>query len=284
MRSASTHICRSSRARRAILKAMKRTYSRERYLRLVDEMRGRDPRPRPVHGRHRRLPGRDRSGLRGDARGRRGSRLRQRVHVRLLASQRHRGGDHARPGAGGRQATAHRAARRPRPARRARPQPGARGTRRAGPRRGPEPHRLLSPARPHSAQHERELHRLGSSGRARRRANRWCDLDDPARHRARPQSQRDPAPARSRLGGSAQRPRPRRPQHGGRLRDAIWPRRPSRQHPPADRRRLAGAARLRDQDDHRPRGRTRSWKPIRLPRCRSRSSTSRCSTRIRSSS
>ena len=35
----------------------------------------------------------------------------------------------------------------------------------------------------HSAQHERELHRLGSAERARRGAHRWCDLHNPARHR-----------------------------------------------------------------------------------------------------
>ena len=64
------------------------------------------PRPRRAHPRararlraddrhHRRLPGGDRGGLRADARGRRGGRLRRRVHVRLLAAPRDRGGgDH----------------------------------------------------------------------------------------------------------------------------------------------------------------------------------------------
>ena len=41
---------------------------------------------------HRRLPGRDRGGLRADARGRRGGRLRRRLHVHLLAAPRDRGG------------------------------------------------------------------------------------------------------------------------------------------------------------------------------------------------
>ena len=47
-----------------ILKAMRRTYSRERYLTLAERLRDGDPRPRARHGRHRRLPGRDRGGLR----------------------------------------------------------------------------------------------------------------------------------------------------------------------------------------------------------------------------
>ena len=42
---------------------------------------------------HRRLPGRDRGRLRADARGLRGGRLRRRLHLRLLAAARHRGGD-----------------------------------------------------------------------------------------------------------------------------------------------------------------------------------------------
>ena len=60
-----------------------------------------DPRARPrlrAHDRHhRRLPGRDRGGLRADAGGRRGGRLRRRVHVHLLAAPRDRGRDAARP-------------------------------------------------------------------------------------------------------------------------------------------------------------------------------------------
>ena len=56
-----------------------------------------DPRARARlrdHDRHhRRLPGRDRGGLRPDARGLRGGRLRRRLHVRLLAAPRDRGGD-----------------------------------------------------------------------------------------------------------------------------------------------------------------------------------------------
>ena len=80
-----------------VLKAMRRTYSRERYLRLVDEMRRRDPRSRAHDGHHRRLPGRDGGRLPGDAGGRRAGRLRQRVHLRLLAARGHGGRGDAGP-------------------------------------------------------------------------------------------------------------------------------------------------------------------------------------------
>ena len=59
----------------------------------------RDPGSRVRDGHHRRLPGRERGRLRADARGRRAGRLRQRLHVRLLAARRDRGGGHERPGA-----------------------------------------------------------------------------------------------------------------------------------------------------------------------------------------
>ena len=70
-----------------ILKAMRRTYSRERYLKLVDEMRDGIPDLALGDRHHRRLPRRDRGRLPRDDGGRRGGRLRQRVHVRLLAAR-----------------------------------------------------------------------------------------------------------------------------------------------------------------------------------------------------
>ena len=79
-----------------ILKAMRRTYSRERYLDRVALIREHVPGLRADDRHHRRLPGRDRGRLRADARGLRGGRLRRRLHVRLLAAARHRGG-RARP-------------------------------------------------------------------------------------------------------------------------------------------------------------------------------------------
>ena len=108
-----------------VLKAMRRTYSRERYLRLVERAARGDSRPRAHDGHHRRLPGRDRGRLPRDARGRRGGRLRRRVHVRLLAAAGDRSGGDDRPGPGRGEARADRAARRRRAARRARAQPGA---------------------------------------------------------------------------------------------------------------------------------------------------------------
>ncbi len=82
-----------------ILKAMRRTYTRERYLDARRASPRRDPRSRARHRHHRRLPRRDRRRLPRDARGRRGGRLRQRLHVRLLAAPGHRGRGDARSGA-----------------------------------------------------------------------------------------------------------------------------------------------------------------------------------------
>ena len=70
--------------------------------RALPRPRGADPRARARlradHRRHRRLPGRDRRGLRAHARGRRAGRLRRRLHVRLQPAPRDRGGDPRRPG------------------------------------------------------------------------------------------------------------------------------------------------------------------------------------------
>ena len=79
--------------------------------------------------RHRRLPGRERGRLRGDARGLRGGLVRPRVHVHLLAAAGDGRGAHGRAGRRGRQARAPRAARRGHPAARPRAQPGARSAR-----------------------------------------------------------------------------------------------------------------------------------------------------------
>ena len=108
-----------------VLKAMRRTYTRERYLDRVALIREHVPDVRADHRRHRRLPRRDRGGLRADARGRRGGRLRRRVHLRLLAAPRHRGRRTPRPGAPRGQGGAHGAPRGGRPASRRASAPSA---------------------------------------------------------------------------------------------------------------------------------------------------------------
>ena len=91
-RCASTSTCRCRRARRG---SSRRCAGRT--PRALPRPRRADPRARPRRraddGRHRRFPRRDRGGLPGDARRRRAGRLRRRVHVRLLAAARDRGGD-----------------------------------------------------------------------------------------------------------------------------------------------------------------------------------------------
>ena len=66
---------------------------------------------------------------------------------------------------------------RPRAERRA----GRRGG--GGPRRGPEPHRPGDPARPHPPEHDGELPRRRRPRRARAGADRGRDVDHPRRHR-----------------------------------------------------------------------------------------------------
>ena len=99
-----------------ILKAMRRTYSRERYLALAERLRAAIPDlalgTDVIVG----FPGETEADFAGDARGRRGGALRQRLHVHLLAAPWDRCGGDARPGARAGQARAPRAARRGRAA------------------------------------------------------------------------------------------------------------------------------------------------------------------------
>ena len=83
-----------------VLKAMRRTYSKERYIAPRSAAPGVHPGPGPDDGHHRGLPGGDRGRLPGDARGRGGGRLRRGVHVRLQSATWHRGGHDGRAGAG----------------------------------------------------------------------------------------------------------------------------------------------------------------------------------------
>ena len=163
-----------------ILKAMRRPYTRERYMDRVALIREHVPGRRADDRHHRRLPGGDRGRLPRDARGRRGGRLRRRVHVHLLAAPRDRRGDARRPRPARGEGRADAAARRGRPAPRARAlaalrRAHARGARRGAVADGPEP-----AARPHAPQQGRELRRPGAGGRVRRRRDPRGDQPDAA--------------------------------------------------------------------------------------------------------
>ena len=131
-----------------ILKRMRRTYTRERYLRLVDELRAAIPDlalgTDIIVG----FPGETDADFDETLERRRGGALRQRLHLHLLAAPRHRGGDDARPGAGGAQARARRASDRDRPAHRRRAQRarGSAASRRCSSRARAAPTRRCSAA------------------------------------------------------------------------------------------------------------------------------------------
>ncbi len=100
-----------------VLKAMRRTYSRERYLDRVALIREHVPDCAITTDIIVGFPGETEEDFAQTLDALRAGRLRRRVHVRLLAAPRHRGGDAARPGGARGQGRAHGAARRGRPAR-----------------------------------------------------------------------------------------------------------------------------------------------------------------------
>ena len=150
-----------------VLAAMHRGYTAERYLERLPGGPGRRGRPGRHHRHHRGLPRRDRRRLRAHPRGGRRGRLRQRLHVHLLAPTGHRGGRAARrlrPGRGHRRAL--------RPADRggrALGPPAPRGPRRAhrgGRGRGPLAARPGRGDRPHPPEQARPLPGGARSGPA----------------------------------------------------------------------------------------------------------------------
>ena len=156
-----------------ILKAMRRTYSRERYLALVERLRAAIPDLALDDRPDRRLSRRDRGGLRGDAR--RSSRTcastapsrsssaraaaprRPRCATRFPTSSSASGSSDSSRSFSASQPSA--TAERDRPGR-------------GGARRGPEPHRPLAAPRPHATKHDGELRGDGRRRRARRRPDR----------------------------------------------------------------------------------------------------------------
>ena len=147
---------------------MRRTYTRERYLALVERAARRDPGPRARHRHHRRLPGRDRGRLPRDARGRRGGA----ATTAPSRSSTRRAPAPRRPRCRTRCRTSVKLERIERLVevvqRIARERnAGARRARRGGARRGPEPHRRRAPARPDAPQHDGQLRRRRRARRAR---------------------------------------------------------------------------------------------------------------------
>ena len=142
-----------------ILKAMRRTYDRDRYLRLADTLRAAIPDLALGTDLIVGFPGETEADFRADARGRGGGALRQRLHVHLLATAGHGGRRAAGPDPGRGEARAPRAPRRGRAADRRRAERGARRAGRGGARRRLEPDRRRPAARAHAPQHDRRLRR-----------------------------------------------------------------------------------------------------------------------------
>ena len=144
-----------------ILKAMRRAYRRDRYLAILDRVRASHPGRRHHHRHHRRLPRRDRGGLRGHPGPGAPGQVRRRVHLPLLHPPGHPGGHHGRPGARRGRAGALRAAHRtgrgdhlrgePEAGRDDRRGPGGRG-------RGPQGRRHPPDVRPGQGQPPGALH------------------------------------------------------------------------------------------------------------------------------
>ena len=194
-----------------ILKAMRRTYDRDRYLDRVAMVREHVPDCALTTDIIVGFPGESEADFEATLDVVERGRLRRRLHVQLLAAARHRGGDAARPGPAPGEARAHAATR----GRRSAPGAGARAALRrpdgGGPRRGPEPHRPDPRAGAQPTQQSGQLrgHRGGrGAGRGRDRVG---DLAVPLRPRAAAQSRPLTGLRKCRSSRSSGRPRSARP-------------------------------------------------------------------------
>ena len=159
-----------------ILKAMRRTYNRERYLDRVALIREHVPDCALTTDIIVGFPGETDEDFERDARGRRGGRLRRRLHLRLLAAARDRGGDAGRPGPARGQARAHGAPGRGGPAPRPRALPALRRPHDGGAGRGhraaPTRRRLRGRTRHNKAVNFEGTAAAGRAGRGRDRPPR----------------------------------------------------------------------------------------------------------------
>ena len=161
-----------------ILKAMRRTYNRERYLDRVALIREHLPDCALTTDIIVGFPGETDDDFEADARRRRDGRLRRRVHVRLLAASRDRGRRPGREGPAPGQEGADGAARRGRAAARPRTRRAVRRPDDGRPRRGTEPDRPLAPAGTQPPQQGGQLRGNRPARRDRRRRDQLRDVAD----------------------------------------------------------------------------------------------------------
>ena len=173
----------------AVLKRMRRTYDRQRYMDRVSLIREHVPDCAITTDIIVGFPGETRGRLRADARGGRRGRLRRRLHLRLLAAARNRGGDARRAGPAPGQGRADGAAGRAGAAARRRTGPAVRRPRDGGAGRRDQPHRRDAPARPHPAQQGGQLRRHRRARGVRRGRDRRGNLADAERGAAKPLTQ-----------------------------------------------------------------------------------------------
>ena len=164
-----------------ILKAMRRTYNRERYLDRVAQIREQVPDCALTTDIIVGFPGETPDDFAETLEVDRGGRLRRRLHVHLLAASRNRGGDDGGPGPAPREAGADGAPGRAGPAPRPRARPTLRGANDGGAGRGPKQNRPGEAPGPHRPQQDRQLRGHGRARRAGRRRDHRSDVNHPVR-------------------------------------------------------------------------------------------------------